>query len=89
MRRVVFHLGISLDGYMEGPDGDISWHRVDDELHTYVNEQLATMSAFLFGRVTHQLMADFWPTADQDPEISGPIGTPRSGGRWTPTRSAP
>ena len=47
MRRIVLHLGISLDGYIEGPDADISWHRVDEELHSYMNEQLVTASAFL------------------------------------------
>jgi hypothetical protein len=40
---------------------------VDDELHDYVNEQLRPMGAFLSGRVTHELMAGFWPTADADP----------------------
>ena len=34
MRRIVLHLMISLDGYFEGPDADIGWHRVDEELHT-------------------------------------------------------
>jgi dihydrofolate reductase len=73
MRRIVVHMGVSLDGFFEGPDHDISWHLVDDEQHTYINEYLATTSAFLFGRVTHQLMADFWPTADEDPGASGPM----------------
>ncbi len=41
---------------------------VDDELHGHMNEELRTMGAFLSGRVTYELMADFWPTADSDPE---------------------
>jgi dihydrofolate reductase len=73
MRKIVVHMSVSLDGFFEGPDHDIGWGRVDDEQHTYINEQLGGMSAFLFGRVTHELMADFWPTADQDPEVSGPM----------------
>lgn len=52
MRRIVVHMSVSLDGFFEWPDHDIGWHLVDDELHEYVDEQLATMSAFLFGRVT-------------------------------------
>jgi len=74
MRKIVVHMAVSLDGFFEGPDGDISGHRVDDDMHTYMNEYTATTSAFLFARVLHQLMADFWPTADQDPEISEPMG---------------
>jgi dihydrofolate reductase len=67
MRNVVLMMSVSLDGFIEGPDRNIEWHMVDDELHRHFNEQLARMGAFLDGRVTYQLMAEFWPTADQDP----------------------
>lgn len=70
MRKIVLHMMISLDGYFEGLDADISWHRVDEELHSYFNQLLATSSAFLEGRVTYELMEEFWPTADQDPTDS-------------------
>ena len=73
MRKIVVHMSVSLDGYFEGPDHDLDWHLVDDELHTHFNEYLATMSAFLEGRVTHELMAEFWPTADTDPDSTGPM----------------
>jgi dihydrofolate reductase len=73
MRKIVLHMSVSLDGFFEGPDHDIGWHLVDDELHTYVNEHLAPMSAFLEGRVSYELMEGFWPTADQDPGISPPM----------------
>jgi dihydrofolate reductase len=46
---------------------------VDDELHSHFNEQLKTMSAFLDGRVTYELMAQFWPTADTDPASTAPM----------------
>jgi dihydrofolate reductase len=70
MKKIVLWMSISLDGYFEGPDHDLSWHRVDDELHQHFNDRLAAMSAFLDGRVTYELMADFWPTADLDPSSS-------------------
>ena len=70
MKKIVLWMSISLDGYFEGPDHDLSWHRVDEELHQDFNDRLAGMSAFLDGRVTYELMADFWPTADQDPSSS-------------------
>ncbi|MFD7300179.1 dihydrofolate reductase family protein [Streptomyces pharetrae] len=70
MRKIVFHMSVSLDGYMEGPGHDISWHRVDDELHQYMNDTLREAGGFLSGRVLYELMAEFWPTADQDPEAS-------------------
>lgn len=65
--------GISVDGFIEGPDRDIDWHMVDDELHSYINESLRPMGAFLSGRVTHELMAEFWPTADKNPESTAPL----------------
>ncbi|WBB70286.1 dihydrofolate reductase family protein [Micromonospora sp. WMMD812] len=73
MRKIVVHMSVSLDGYFEGPGGDISWHRVDEELHQHFNDELRTMGGFLNGRVTYELMAAFWPTADQDPTSSAPM----------------
>jgi dihydrofolate reductase len=70
MRKIILAVQVSLDGYIEGPDRDIDWHMVDEELHSHFNEQLGAMGAFLDGRITYQLMADFWPTADQYPDRS-------------------
>jgi dihydrofolate reductase len=67
MRKVVWAMSVSLDGFMEGPDREIDWHLVDDELHRHFNEETAAMGAFLDGRVTWELMAGFWPTADEHP----------------------
>ncbi|CAM5243797.1 Dihydrofolate reductase OS=Streptomyces alboniger OX=132473 GN=CP975_32185 PE=4 SV=1 [Streptomyces alboniger] len=67
MRRVIWAMSVSLDGFMEGPDRELDWHLIDDELHRHFNEETAAMGAFLDGRVTWELMAEYWPTADQDP----------------------
>lgn len=73
MGRIVLMMSVSLDGYFEGPDREIDWHLVDDELHSHFNDQLRQARAFLDGRVTYELMARFWPTADQDPSSTGPV----------------
>lgn len=73
MRKIVFILSVSLDGFFEGPDGDLGWHLVDDEVHSHFNELLGAMSAFIEGRRTYELMEAFWPTADQDPDNTGPM----------------
>ncbi len=70
MRKIVLMMSVSLDGYIEGPDRDISWHVVDEELHQYFNDTIRQMGALLGGRVTHELMAAYWPTADADPDAS-------------------
>lgn len=73
MRKIVLMMSVSLDGYMEGPHREIDWHLVDEELHGYFNEDLRGMGAFIDGRVTYELMAQFWPTADEDPSAPGPV----------------
>jgi dihydrofolate reductase len=67
MGRIVMSVSVSLDGYHEGPGGDLGWHLVDEELHEHLNAELGRMSAFLDGRVSYELMAAYWPTADEDP----------------------
>ncbi|MET8685071.1 dihydrofolate reductase family protein [Streptomyces sp. NPDC004732] len=73
MRKIIWAMSMSLDGYMEGPHREIDWHLVDDELHRHFNEQAAAMGAFLDGRVSWELMAAFWPDADSDPASTGPV----------------
>lgn len=66
-------MSVSLDGFIEGPNRELDWQFVDDELHNHFNEQLCAMGAFLDGRVTYELMAGFWPTADTDPSSTPPM----------------
>jgi dihydrofolate reductase len=73
MRKIILMMSVSLDGFIEGPHREIDWHMVDDELHAHFNKQLSAMGAFLSGRVTYELMAGFWPTADADPLSTGPV----------------
>ena len=72
MRKIIVMMSVSLDGFFEGPDRELDWHMVDDELHRHFNEELGAMGGFLDGRVTYELMAGYWPTADEDPSSTGP-----------------
>ena len=73
MRKIIWTMGVSVDGYMEGPNREIDWHMVDDELHRHMNAWIGAASLFLEGRVTYELMAEFWPTADEDPAATATI----------------
>jgi dihydrofolate reductase len=57
---------VSLDGFIEGPRRELDWHLVDEELHTYINDQERAIDTHLYGRRTYEVMAAFWPTADRD-----------------------
>ncbi|WP_228002886.1 dihydrofolate reductase family protein [Nocardia australiensis] len=61
---------MSLDGFAEGPDQEIHWPMVDEELCESFLDELRAADLFLYGRKTFEMMASFWPTADGDPAIS-------------------
>lgn len=78
MRKVILQNMISLDGYFQGADGDISWHNVDAEFNEYAIEVLNNLGGLLFGRVTYELMASYWPTpaaSTDDPIVAGKMNT--------------
>jgi dihydrofolate reductase len=62
MRKLFAFNMVTLDGFFEGRNHDIGWHNVDDEFNQFAIEQARTVSAILFGRVTYELMASYWPT---------------------------
>jgi dihydrofolate reductase len=63
-------MNISVDGYFEGPNHDISWHNVDEEFNDFATEQLRQTGTILFGRRTYQLFENYWPKAAQDTTLS-------------------
>jgi dihydrofolate reductase len=74
MRRVIVSNLISRDGFMAGPKGEIDWFTglADKEFEKYAIELSGSVDTILFGRVTYQLMAGYWPKAsasEDDPRI--------------------
>jgi dihydrofolate reductase len=70
MRKVILSNSVTLDGFFEGPNKELDWHIVDEEVKQYANDLLSNVDALLFGRVTYQLMADYWPAAATNPSTS-------------------
>jgi dihydrofolate reductase len=62
-KLAVFNL-VTLDGYIAGKDGDISWHNVDAEFQEYAERASHSGTILLFGRITYDLMAGYWPTPE-------------------------
>jgi dihydrofolate reductase len=58
---------VSLDGFVGRPNGEIDWIYLDDELFEDFHDLVSKADTALFGRVTHQLMGSYWPTAANRP----------------------
>jgi dihydrofolate reductase len=62
MRKLFSFNMVTVDGFFEGPNQDIDWHNTDEEFNEFAIEQTSSVGMLLFGRVTYQLMASYWPT---------------------------
>src|SRR4051794_16256042 len=69
MRRVTYSMGVSLDGYIVGPDGGFNWTEPDDELFRFAMDEIRQVGVHLLGRRLYESML-YWETADQDPSLS-------------------
>ncbi|MCW3027204.1 MAG: deaminase [Solirubrobacterales bacterium] len=66
MRKLIYSMGVSLDGYIAGPDGDIGWSAPDEQLHRFHNEQMREIGTHLCGRGLYEAML-YWETAEENP----------------------
>jgi dihydrofolate reductase len=69
MRKVIYSMGVSLDGFIAGPNGEIDWSAPDEELHRFHNQQTREIGTHLCGRRLYEVMA-YWETADQNPSAA-------------------
>jgi dihydrofolate reductase len=63
MGRLTYSMNVSLDGYIEDPNGSIEFSAPDEELHRLANEEARRASALLFGRRLYEVMEEPWTTA--------------------------
>ena len=61
---------MSLDGFVAGPNGEMDWIKVDQEIFDYVEKRISEGDTALYGRVTYQMMESYWPTAADQPSAS-------------------
>ncbi len=62
-------MNVSLDGFVNTPDGSVDWGVVDDELHGWFNERTAESDLLVYGRRLYETMS-YWSTAESDPEAT-------------------
>ncbi len=68
MRSVTYSMGVSLDGYIAGPDGQFDWTAPDEEVFGFVTDEIREVGVHLLGRRLYETML-YWETADQDPSL--------------------
>ncbi len=77
MPRLTVFNNVSLDGYFVDRKGDMSWaHRQDPEWNAFAAGNASGGGVLVFGRITYQMMASYWPTplaAQQNPEVADHI----------------
>ncbi|MFJ2111853.1 MULTISPECIES: dihydrofolate reductase family protein [unclassified Streptomyces] len=72
MRSVTYSMGVSLDGYIVGPDGGFDWTGPDGEVFRFVTDEIREIGVHLLGRRLYETML-YWETADQDPSLDAPM----------------
>jgi dihydrofolate reductase len=70
MKKIVAFMHVSLDGFVAGPNGEMDWINVDDELFEYAGKMIDRADVALYGRVTYDMMEGYWPTAADQPNAS-------------------
>ncbi len=78
MSKIILFNMITLDGFFEGADREIDWHNVDSEFNDFAIDQLNNASALIFGRITYELMAAYWPSPEalgDDPRVAGKMNS--------------
>lgn len=70
MRKLISFMHISLDGFVAGPNGEMNWIKVDEEIFDHVGKRIAGCDSAMYGRVTYQMMENYWPTAGDKPNAS-------------------
>ena len=67
MRKIISFMHISLDGFVAGLNGEMGWIKVNEEIFDYVGKRISEGDTALYGRVTYQMMENYWPTAGDKP----------------------
>ncbi|GAB4583929.1 dihydrofolate reductase family protein [Nocardia sp. IFM 10818] len=65
MGKIIHFINQSLDGFIEGPNGEFDWPIMDPELSGYSREAAEQADGFLYGRVVWDMMSSYWPRAEE------------------------
>ena len=64
MKKVILNLAVSLDGFIEGPNGEVDWMTFSEETGTALNDFIQEIDTILYGRVSYELWGNHFPADD-------------------------
>jgi dihydrofolate reductase len=67
MRKIISFMHISLDGFVAGLNGEMDWIKADEEIFDHIGKRISGSDTALYGRVTFQMMENYWPAAGDKP----------------------
>ncbi|MBL7811101.1 MAG: dihydrofolate reductase family protein [Bacteroidetes bacterium] len=67
MKKLISFMHISLDGFVAGPNGEMDWITLNNEIFDHVGRRIQRENTAMYGRVTYELMESYWPTAADKP----------------------
>ncbi len=70
MRKIISLMHMSLDGFVAGPNREMNWIKVDQEIFDFIGKRIGESDTALYGRVTYNMMEGYWPTAGDKPNAS-------------------
>ena len=70
MRKLIFFMHTSLDGFVAGLNGEMNWINLDDAMFDFVATMTAQADTALYGRVTYEMMQSYWPKAGEQPNAT-------------------
>src|SRR4051812_34154965 len=70
MRKIIYLMHSSLDGFVAGVNGEMNWIKVDDQIFDMVGELTKEADTAIYGKNTFKMMEGYWPTAGDEPGAS-------------------
>ena len=69
MKNIILDLAVTVDGYIEGPNGEIDWCNMDDSDGSDFIDFVNSIDTIFYGRVSYDLWGNYQPDEDASPEL--------------------
>lgn len=70
MKKVISFVHVSLDGFVAGPNGEMDWILINQDMFDFVHKRVSETNSAMYGRKTWEMMEGYWPDAGKKPNAS-------------------